>query len=84
MTKTETLKEFLARGGQITRIEPQEAQEAEHVIKMTNTPAHIMSLDWGEHYFAERQKRETMTPEEKNSKGKKKLSTSALQYLKKD
>ena len=79
--KTETVEEYLARGGEIQHIAALELEEETVVMKPTNSTAQIMTLSDGAHFFAEKQTRKTQTPEEKNKKGKEKLSDTAAKYF---
>jgi len=53
--KTETIEEFLARGGQIQRIEAVKPKDNNITVKSTSKiPNMPIDLTMGEHYFAER------------------------------
>ncbi len=58
--KVETVEEFLARGGKITKIPPAEAKNEDAVVRPTTAHGiHQMSLDEGAHYFAEIKKKKS-------------------------
>lgn len=55
--KKETVEEFLARGGKIQIIPPNQPEETVPIVKVHSTPENrILSLDDGEFYFAEGRK----------------------------
>ena len=54
----ETIEEFLARGGKITKIPPQESEGGEQTVRSTaHTPPTLYSLDLGQLMFAEKRTR---------------------------
>jgi hypothetical protein len=59
MSKTETVAEFLARGGQITKIPAKEEQVKPDQVKSTKTggPAVIMKMDEADLYYGEVKKK---------------------------
>jgi hypothetical protein len=69
VSKKETIEEFLARGGKITVIPPNEKSESTHVIPIkTQLDYDMMSLGEGEFLFGE-------TRSKKVKKMKKRVST---------
>lgn len=68
--KLETLEEFLARGGSITKVETPPLKD-EITVKSTSTgPAQLYSLEDGAHFFAEKREgsADTKTPIKKVEK----------------
>lgn len=58
-TSEETIEEFLARGGKIQRIEPAEIVDKGNTVRSTvKTPLIPMDLTMGQHFFAERIRRQ--------------------------
>lgn len=58
MRKTESMSEYIARGGKITKISTQEAlTKNENVKSMITGPASIMSMDEADLYYGEQKKR---------------------------
>ena len=58
-TSSETMEEFLARGGQIQQVAPVEVVEKGATVKSTvKTPLIPIDLTMGAHFFAERIKRQ--------------------------
>lgn len=56
--KTETVEEFLARGGEIIVVPPQEQEETKNVIKSTvGGLPQLMTLSDGAHFFGETRKK---------------------------
>lgn len=56
--KSETIEEFMARGGEVIVIPPQESEEAPSVIKPSvHGLPELMSLSDGEHFFGESRKK---------------------------
>ena len=56
--KTETLEEFLARGGKPVIIPPEPVETTNEVVKSsTKGIPHLMDITEGEHYFAEVRKK---------------------------
>lgn len=56
--KTESLKEFLERGGKIEKVEPVEPESKEVTVRKTTTgPATIYNLSEGELLFSEKRKK---------------------------
>jgi hypothetical protein len=69
--KVETVEEFLARGGEVTIVPPQETPEAKQPIRSTSGGLpQLMSLSEGEHFFGETRKKakKKMTNEEFSEK----------------
>lgn len=81
--KTETVEEYLARGGEIQKLPPQEYEEQPNIIKPVHNTSQIMHITEGEHFFAEKQTRKKVSDEEKNKKGREKLSSAASKYFNK-
>lgn len=79
--KKESIKEYLARGGKIQKIQAETPHETLEVTKPTTLTPQLMSLDWGEHYFAEKRIRKRMSASEKNKSGREKLSPEVAKYL---
>jgi hypothetical protein len=77
--KKETIEEYLKRGGKVTQIPPEEYEET-HTIKPITVPQ-IMPLDHGELFFTEKQTRKKSSDEEKNLKGREKLSKESRELL---
>jgi len=67
--KNESLDEFIARGGKITKLEPVKDEEKPTVnVKSTvSKPPNLMSLEDGEFYYGETEKTEKRA-EKKRSK----------------
>lgn len=58
-TKTETIEEFLARGGVVQKLDAVVVEDKGHTVKSTaKTPLIPMDLTMGEHLFAERIRRQ--------------------------
>lgn len=59
--KTETLAEFLARGGKITKVAPPEPTTKSESIKSTSNggPAVIMTMDQADLYYGEHKQRKS-------------------------
>jgi DNA polymerase III alpha subunit (gram-positive type) len=58
-TKEETIEEYLARGGVIQQIDAMEIEDTDNIVKSTvKAPLIPMDLTMGEHYFAERIRRQ--------------------------
>lgn len=56
--KTETIEEFIARGGEVTIVPPEETQEVTPIVKgATGGLPTIMSLSDGAHFFGETRKK---------------------------
>jgi len=51
--KTETIEEFLKRGGKITKCEAQPVPEVIIPVKPIASSPHVMDLEEGAHYYAE-------------------------------
>lgn len=57
MSKKETIKEFLARGGQIQKVPAKVPEDTDYTVKaQTSGPPVLMSLSDGEHFFSEKKK----------------------------
>ncbi len=66
MTRKETVEEYLARGGKITKIPYVPPEQKANKLK-TNTSGGLptlMSLDEGAHFFAEKKKKKTISSED--------------------
>lgn len=60
ITKTETVEEFLNRGGKITKIEPILVKEEKHNVPWkAPSIADAMTLAEGQFYFAQKSKRKS-------------------------
>lgn len=83
MSDKETIEEFLARGGEIQKIEAVKPEHTPEVIKPAGAfNAQTMSLELGEFFFAEKTKRKGLTKEQKDAKRDQKISgTAAAKYL---
>lgn len=58
MKKTESLQDFLERGGKIEKLDPVEPEEKEVTVRKTTTgPATIYNLTEGELLFSEKRKK---------------------------
>jgi len=56
--KTETIEEFLARGGEIKKYPAVKPEENEECIRATpQSTQNLMSLDEGAHFFSERKEK---------------------------
>lgn len=68
--KTETVEEFLARGGKVVVLPPEEPEDNKHVVKPTaGGLPQLMTLADGEHFFGEtrkKKKKQVTTEEFKN------------------
>lgn len=63
--KKESLEEFLARGGQITKVPTEQRKETPSVIKtQSGGPAHLMSLEEGALFYSEIKDKKESTPKE--------------------
>ena len=65
--KTETIQEFLERGGKIVVVPPNEPEETKNVVKPTaGGLPQLLSLDDGAHFFGEtkKKKKKTISAEE--------------------
>lgn len=53
-SKRETIEEFLARGGEITRVPSQpESEEVNHIFSTSNAASTMLSLSEGSLYYSE-------------------------------
>ena len=58
-SKIETMAEYLARGGVVQHVEPEEVKDIGRTVKSTTkAPLIPMDLTMGEHFFAERIRRQ--------------------------
>jgi hypothetical protein len=80
-SKSETIEEFLTRGGKINNIPPQKYEEPLAIIRSTQIMPQIMPLDQGELFFAEKQKRKKRSTDEKNQVALEKLTADMAKYL---
>ncbi len=61
-SKTETIEEFLARGGKITKVEYKQPELKEHITRQTSGgPATILSLGEAELFYGEAKAKKAIT-----------------------